>query len=221
MNNKISLCIFDLDGVIVDTAKYHYIAWKQMAKGLGYELTKAKNEQLKGVGRMQSLEHILDWAGVTRTEAEKVQLATEKNDHYTELIQELTVNDALPGVVDFIHELKQAGTKVALGSASKNAKIILERLELTSLFDAIVDGTMTTKGKPDPQVFLMGAEMTDNSPEATLVFEDAAKGIDAALAGGMMAVGVGSVEQLGHAHFVIPGFEQFTFSDFVKKISAA
>lgn len=215
----ISLCIFDLDGVIVDTAKYHYIAWKRLAAEFGYDLTEAQNEKLKGVSRVQSLNHILDWAGVTKTEEEKAELATRKNNWYVDLIQNVTPDDALPGVVSFIHELKQAGIKVALGSASKNARAIIDKLQLTPLFEAIVDGTMTVKSKPDPEVFLKGTELTNTSPHSTLVFEDAAKGIDAALAGGMLAVGIGTEEQLGHADFVLPGFDNYTLSDFLKQLT--
>ncbi len=218
-NNLISLCIFDLDGVIVDTAKHHFTAWKQLAAGFGYELTKEKNENLKGVSRIRSLELILEWAGVTKTAEEQALLAHRKNEWYVDLVKGLTIEDALPGVVDFIKELKAAGVKVALGSASKNARLILDSFEITDWFDAIVDGTMTKKGKPDPEVFLLGAELAGVSPENSVVFEDAAKGIDAALAGNMYSIGVGSEEQLGHAHFVIPGFEHFTYADFIKKMS--
>jgi beta-phosphoglucomutase len=215
----ISLCIFDLDGVIVDTAKYHYIAWKRLAAEFGYDLTEAQNENLKGVSRVQSLDLILEWAGVSKTEAERTELATRKNNWYVDLIQEVSPADALPGVVDFIHELKNAGIKVALGSASKNARVIIAKLELTPLFDAVVDGTMTTKGKPDPEVFFKGAELTNTPAEESLVFEDAAKGIDAALAGGMYAVGIGEEAQLGHADFVLSGFTNYTLADFLKQLS--
>lgn len=215
----ISLCIFDLDGVIVDTAKYHYIAWKRLAAEFGYDLTESQNEKLKGVSRVQSLNLILEWAGVSKTEDEKTALATRKNNWYVELIQQVTPEDALPGVVSFIQELKQAGIKVALGSASKNARPIMDKLELTDLFEVIVDGTMTVKSKPDPEVFLMGANLTGTSPNACLVFEDAAKGIDAALAGGMYAVGIGEEAQLGHAHFVLSGFANYTLSDFLKQLT--
>ena len=215
----VSLCIFDLDGVIVDTAKFHYIAWKRLAAGFGYELTEEQNENLKGVSRVQSLELILKWAGVSKTPEEQLELATLKNEWYVDLVKGLTIADALPGVVDFIHELKAAGVRIALGSASKNARLILDSFEITDLFEAIVDGTMTKKGKPDPEVFLLGAELTGVAPEASVVFEDAAKGIDAARAGNMYSVGVGSEDQLGHAHFVIPGFEDFSYADFIKQMS--
>ncbi len=211
MSNKISLCIFDLDGVIVDTAKYHYIAWKKLAYSFGYELTEAQNENLKGVSRAQSLDSILEWAGVSKTEEEKAVLAAAKNHDYVASIAQVDKVEALPGVVDFIHELKAKNIKIAIGSASKNAKLILERIGIIDLFDAIVDGTMTTKGKPNPEVFLKGAQMTQCTPENSVVFEDASKGIDAALSAGMYAIGVGEIEQLGHAHVVIPGFENFSF----------
>lgn len=215
----IALCIFDLDGVIVDTAKYHFVAWKQLAAEFGYELTEEKNEHLKGVSRLQSLNLILEWAGVSRTEKEKTALAARKNDWYVALIEHLTPADALPGVVDFIHDLKKAGIKIALGSASKNARLILDSLQLTDAFDAIVDGTMTQKGKPDPEVFLLGAQLANIPAKKSLVFEDAAKGIDAAKAAHMYNIGVGNEDQLGHADFVIPGFEHFTLADFIHQLS--
>jgi beta-phosphoglucomutase len=215
----VSLCIFDLDGVIVDTAKYHYIAWKRLAAEFGYDLTESQNEHLKGVSRIQSLNLILEWAGISKTEEEKTELATRKNNWYVDLIQQVTPEDALPGVVPFIKELKAAGIKIAIGSASKNARSIVEKLELIHLFEIIVDGTMTVKSKPDPEVFLKGAELTDTPAEKSLVFEDAAKGIEAALAGGMYAVGIGDEAQLGHADFVLPGFTNYTLDNFSKQLS--
>ena len=219
MNKRptISLCIFDLDGVIVDTAKYHFLSWKKLAASFGYELTKEKNENLKGVSRVESLEYILEWAGVSLSETEKEKLTTEKNEQYVKSIQKLGAGEALTGVVDFIHELRAANVKTAIGSASKNARLILEQLEIIDLFDAIVDGTMTKKGKPDPEVFLLGAKMTDSLPAETVVFEDAVKGVDAALAAKMTAIGIGETAQLGHAHFVIPGFSDFKYNDFIQK----
>ena len=216
---KVSLCIFDLDGVIVDTAKYHFLSWKKIATTFGYELTEEKNENLKGVSRVDSLDYILGWAGVTRTKEEKEQLAEEKNNIYVESIKAVGAGEALPGVVDFIHTLRAKNIKTAIGSASKNARIILERLEIIDLFDAIVDGTMTKKGKPNPEVFLLGAKLTDSNPTETIVFEDAAKGVDAALAANMTAIGIGEEAQLGHAHFVIPGFADFKYIDFRQKLN--
>lgn len=213
MTNKITLCIFDLDGVIVDTAKFHFLAWRNLARSFGYELTEKQNEKLKGVSRVDSLDNILEWAGVSKTTEEKTILAASKNDEYIASVHEVDKIDALPGVVDFIHELKAQNIKVAIGSASKNAKLILDRIGIIDLFDAIVDGTMTQKGKPDPEVFLTGVAMTECAAENTIVFEDAVKGVDAALAGGMYAVGVGEEEQLGHAHIVISGFKNVSLEN--------
>ena len=218
MTNKITLCIFDLDGVIVDTAKFHFLAWRNLARTFGYELTKEQNEKLKGVSRVQSLECLLEWAGVTKTDDEKAALAASKNDEYVASVQQVDTIEALSGVIDFIHELKAKNIKIAIGSASKNAKLILERMGIIDLFDAIVDGTMTTKGKPDPEVFLLAAELTACKPKNAIVFEDASKGIDAALAANMYAVGVGDKQQLGHAHLVIAGFDNADFEELTRRI---
>ena len=216
---KVSLCIFDLDGVIVDTAKYHFLSWKRIAATFDYELTEEKNENLKGVSRVDSLDYILEWAGRTRTKEEKEKLAEEKNEIYVNSIEKVGAGEALPGVVDFIHTLRAKNIKTAIGSASKNARLILERLEIIDLFDAIVDGTMTQKGKPNPEVFLLGAKLTNTNPNETVVFEDAVKGVDAALAAKMFAIGVGEESQLGHAHFVIPGFVDFNYNDFRQNLN--
>lgn len=215
----ISLCIFDLDGVIVDTAKYHFLAWRKLAKTFGYDLTEVQNEQLKGVSRVQSLDLILSWAGVEKTAEEKAMLAIQKNEAYLKSITAIRPKDILPGVYPFIQQLISLDIKVALGSASKNAKLILEYLNIIDLFDAIVDGNMTTMSKPDPEVFVTGAAMCLIPPNQTVVFEDAAKGIDAAKAGGMYAVGVGHPESLGHADFVIDGFENFSYQVLIKKLA--
>ena len=209
MTNKIKLCIFDLDGVIVDTAKYHYLAWKELAKEFGYDLTKQQNEKLKGVSRVQSLKLIMQWAGVTKSEEEQKILAAKKNEQYVKLIQSLTPNDVFPGVREFISELKDNGILTSIGSASKNTRLILEKLEITGLFDYIVDGTMTTHSKPHPEVFLKSCETLNIKPGNTIVFEDAPKGIEAAKAGGMYAIGVGNPEELSNADMVIQGFEGF------------
>ena len=218
MANKITLCIFDLDGVIVDTAKFHFLAWRNLARTFGYELTKEQNENLKGVSRVQSLDYLLEWAGVSKTAEEKAILAASKNDEYVASVQQMDTIEALAGVIDFIHEIKQENIKIAIGSASKNAKLILERMGIIDLFDAIVDGTMTTKGKPDPEVFLLGAQLANCKSKNTIVFEDASKGINAALAADMYAVGIGDEQQLGHAHLVIAGFENVSFEQLITLI---
>lgn len=212
----IKACIFDLDGVIVDTAKYHYIAWRRLANQLGFDLSEADNEQLKGISRMESLDIILKLGNVSLDEARKVELATEKNAYYLELCKEMTPDEVLPGVRDFMEELRKNSIGTALGSASKNAGTILKQIDMFSFFDVLVDGNHVTKGKPDPEVFLKGAEGLDITPKFCVVFEDAVSGIQAAKAGGMKAVGIGSKEALAEADFVIPGFQDFT----LEKLSA-
>jgi len=203
-------CIFDLDGVIVDTARFHYIAWKELAKGLGFDFTEEDNEQLKGVSRMTSLEILLKIGGISLSEEEKLRYAEEKNQLYLTYVQRMTPEDVLPGVLDFLLNLREKGIGIALGSASKNAPLILERVGLTSLFNAVVDGTMVSEAKPDPQVFQTAARMLGLSPENCIVFEDARAGIEAAHRAGMKAVGIGSKSQLPEAEQVVPGFSGIT-----------
>jgi beta-phosphoglucomutase len=206
----ISACIFDLDGVVVDTAKYHYIAWKKIANDLGFDFTEEDNERLKGVSRMTSLDILLEIGGVELDQETKLKLADKKNKNYLEYILKMTPDEILPGVKDFFRELKSKEIKIALGSASKNAMTILNQLELTDFFDAIVDGTHVSKAKPDPEVFLKGAELLNTDPANCVVFEDAEAGVEAAINGGMKCVGIGSPEVLGKANMVIPGFIGFS-----------
>jgi beta-phosphoglucomutase len=209
----IKACLFDLDGVIVDTAKYHYQAWRELANKLGFDLTLEQNEQLKGISRMESLDIILAIGGVELTEEEKLERATVKNARYLELCMQMTPEDTLPGVRAFLDELKRLSVKIGLGSASKNAKVILERIDMLSYFETIVDGNRVTKGKPDPQVFLLGAEDLDTPPANCAVFEDAVAGIQSAIAAGMLAVGIGEKSVLTEADIVVPGFVGFHFAD--------
>lgn len=207
----VKACIFDLDGVIVDTAVYHFKSWKRLADELGINFTLHDNERLKGVSRVRSLEIILEIGNITKTEAEQKELSSRKNEWYTEMISKMKPEEVLPGAREFLHRVKNAGIKTALGSASKNARIILEKTGLTPLFDAIIDGNQVTKAKPDPEVFLKGAEAVQASPANCVVFEDAIAGVEAALAGGMKVVGIGSPEILGKANFVVPGLKQMDF----------
>jgi beta-phosphoglucomutase len=206
----IEACIFDLDGVIVDTAKYHFIAWKALAEELGFEFTNADNERLKGVSRMSSLEILLEIGGLQFSEAEKLVMAEKKNTLYVTYIEEMTPDEILPGVPQFLKELRNTGIKIALGSASKNSPMILDRIQLSGMFDAVVDGNSITEAKPNPEVFLKGAEWLGVLPENCVVFEDAIAGIEAARNAGMRCVGIGDPETLGLADFVIPGFNGFT-----------
>ncbi len=206
----IKACLFDLDGVIVDTAKYHYIAWKALANEMGFDFTLEDNERLKGVSRMTSLDILLSIGKVNKSEDEKMALAIKKNDNYLTYILEMGPEEILPGTKDFLELLKKGEFKIALGSASKNAMLILERLKLTPYFEAIIDGTKVAKAKPDPEVFLKGADALNVTPEECVVFEDAEAGVEAALAGGMKCVGIGNKEILGKAHLVIDGLHEMS-----------
>lgn len=215
----IKACIFDLDGVIVDTAKYHYQAWRRLANELGFDFTTEQNEQLKGVSRMESLDIILKIGGKELSEQSKLDLANKKNDWYVEFINQMTGDEVLPGVEAFLQELRVHGIKIALGSASKNAVRILDRVNLTHFFDAIIDGTKTTRSKPDPQVFLMGAEALGETPANCVVFEDALKGVEAAKNGGMHCVGVGKADVLTQADFVISSLDEINLNNLQTRLS--
>lgn len=210
MTSSISAFIFDLDGVIVDSAQYHRKAWNRIASLFDFEITEKDNERLKGVSRVESLDLILEMAGKTIPNEEKPDLLIKKNDYYLEYIQKMDKNHILPGVADFIKEAKGENIKIGLGSASKNARPILEKLAIISLFDIIVDGNQTTKSKPDPQVFLMGAKGLDVEPKQSIVFEDSAAGLKAAKVGGFWAVGIGEASNLPEADVILPGFEKLT-----------
>jgi beta-phosphoglucomutase len=213
--NAIKACIFDLDGVIVDTAKYHYLAWKRLADELGIEFTKRDNERLKGVSRMQSLDIILEIGHKDFDPETKLRLAEQKNKWYVEYIKNMDRSEILPGVLEFLEALKNSGMKTALGSASKNTSIIISSLGIARFFDAIIDGNKVTKAKPDPEVFLKAAEALSTMPDACLVFEDAISGVKAAKNAGMHCIGVGSPDILKDADKVISGFKNMTL-DIVK-----
>lgn len=202
----VKACIFDLDGVVVDTAKYHYLAWKQLAASLGFDFSLKDNERLKGVSRMTSLDILLEIGKIELKEDEKLKLAESKNKEYLKFINKMKPDEILPGVKDFIENIKAKGIKIALGSASKNARTILKKLEIEDLFEEIVDGNMVTKAKPDPQVFLIGAELLKTKPEECLVFEDAVAGLEAAHNAGMKCIGVGDPDTLNMADYNITGF---------------
>ncbi len=196
--------IFDLDGVVVDTAKYHYLAWKKLAEELGFEFGTEHNEKLKGVSRMESLRIVLEVGGIEGlSEEEKVAMATRKNGYYLDMISNIDESEILPGIPEFLEKLKNNNYKIALGSASKSGKMILEKLHLAEKFDVIVDGNLVERAKPDPQVFTTGADLLGIPCENCIVVEDAAAGIEAAIAGGMKCIGVGSKEILGRANAVV------------------
>lgn len=183
--------IFDLDGVIISTDECHYLAWNRMAGEEGIPFTRADNERLRGVSRMDSLAIVLERASRAYTTAEKDAMASRKNAYYVELINRLTKEDLLPGALQALHLLKEMGIKIAIGSSSKNTPLLLKRIELSHAFDAVADGNHITHSKPNPEVFLLAAKKMGLSPENCLVVEDADAGIEAAAAGGMMSMGVG------------------------------
>ncbi|RCX16236.1 beta-phosphoglucomutase [Fontibacillus phaseoli] len=197
--------IFDLDGVIVDTAKYHYLAWRSLAQRLGFEFTEEDNERLKGVSRMESLQILLEVGGVEADEAERLEMADAKNKEYVDYISRLEPSEILPGARAYLLLLRSKGVKVALGSASKNAEFILNRLGITELFDAIIDGTKVSKAKPDPEVFLAASAALGLEPSECVVFEDAAAGVQAGISAGSKVVGIGSADILAEADRVIGG----------------
>jgi beta-phosphoglucomutase len=214
---QLKSALFDLDGVIVDTAIYHFKAWRRLANELGFDFSEYQNEQLKGISRMESLDLILSWGNKTLTESEKLEWAVNKNNWYLELIQNMNPSEILPGVKDFLNQLKDEKIKIALGSASKNSKLILNKIDLLHYFDAIVDGNNITKGKPDPQVFLLGAEATGALSGECVVFEDAQAGVEAAKAAGMYAVGIGDSKILSKADLVVKSFEDLSLVQLLKE----
>ena len=197
--------IFDLDGVLVDTAKYHYLAWKRLAKELGFDFTEIDNERLKGVSRLRSLEILLETGGISMNAAQKEEAAARKNAWYVDYLHALDETALLPGAGDYLSRLRKNGIRIALGSASKNAPLILDRLNIAVFFDAVIDGNSVSRAKPDPEVFLKGAAALGLAAEQCVVFEDARAGIEAAKAGGMRAIAIGKAEFL-------PGAERYISS---------
>ena len=196
--NKVGF-IFDLDGVIVDTAKYHYLAWRKLANELGFEFTKEQNELFKGVSRKRCLEILLDIGNVTATQEQFDRWMVEKNEDYLAYIEKMDASEILPDVPRVLKFLKERNIPIALGSASKNAKPILEKVNLLPYFDSIVDGNSVTKAKPDPEFFLIAANNLGISPKSCVVFEDAVAGIQAANAAEMISIGIGEPEVLFEA----------------------
>jgi|SRR5450759_2845621 len=209
---QITACIFDLDGVIVDTARYHFLAWKRLTDQLGILFTEEDNERLKGVSRMASLEIILEIGNRRLDENRKLEYATLKNNWYIEYIKTMTPDEILPGCLPFIKELRNANFRIAIGSASKNTPMILERVGIQGLFDAVADGNTISKAKPDPEVFLKAAEMIGVKPGNCVVFEDAVAGVQAALNAGMLCIGIGSPKILTEAHFVVSGLSEMNLA---------
>ena len=209
--------IFDLDGVIVDTAKYHYIAWRKIANDLGFDFSEKDNENLKGVSRVQSLEFILQKGNIQLPQIKIEQLLKDKNTHYLSLISKMNRSEMLPGIQKLLQVLHQEGIPFALGSASKNARRILESLQITDLFSAIVDGTDVTKAKPDPEVFVKAARKMCYTPKKCIVIEDSKAGITAANSVGMTSVGIGDKTTLSNADYILPDTKELTL-DFIKNL---
>ncbi|PKP13990.1 MAG: beta-phosphoglucomutase [Bacteroidetes bacterium HGW-Bacteroidetes-3] len=209
--------IFDLDGVIVDTAKYHFLAWRNLANTLGFEFTEEQNELLKGVSRIKSLEILLSIGKVNLSEEKKQVLLLQKNKEYLEYVNKMTSEEILPGVNDLLNFLELNDLKYALGSASKNAPLILEKVGLLNRFTAIVDGNDVSKAKPDPEVFLIGAKKLGMNPENCVVVEDAIAGIQAANAAKMISIGIGDENVLNEADYVFKDLTAMT-PDFLKNL---
>lgn len=209
MTNKKAF-IFDLDGVIVDTAKYHFLAWQKLAQELGIEFTPEHNEQLKGVSRVRSLDIILELGNVQASQEDKDKWLIQKNEDYLSYLVDIDESEILPGVLPVLHYLKERNQPIALGSASKNAKPILEKTGILHLFDAIVDGNDVSNAKPDPEVFIQAAKKLNILNEDSIVFEDSVAGIQAANIAKMTSIGIGDATTLYEAKYL---FKDFTFID--------
>lgn len=208
----IKACIFDLDGVIVDTAHYHYLAWKRLADELGYHLTEHENERLKGVSRMQSLDIILELAGISLNQKHREMLADKKNYWFQEYIERMSPDEIFPGVKKLIQQLRGSGIKIGLASSSKNAKTVIRLLKVENEFDAMVDGNMIRHTKPDPEIFLITAEKLGVDAAFCVVIEDAEAGVEAALRAGMKCIGVGPRTMLRKADKVVTRTSDITLS---------
>jgi beta-phosphoglucomutase len=209
----IKACIFDLDGVIVDTAHYHFLAWQRLGREIGVELTEKENERLKGVSRMQSLQILLDLGKMTLSKDRKESLADRKNEWFVEYIEAMKPTEIFPGVEKLISAIRKKGIKIALASSSKNAPRVVELLGISKLFDASVDGSMIIDTKPDPEIFLLAAQKLGIQPQYCVVFEDAEAGVEAAVRAGMRCVGVGSASNLGKANKVVANTSDFKVED--------
>ncbi len=207
--------IFDLDGVLTDTARYHYLAWKSIADELNIPFDKELNEQLKGVSRQKSLDIILQNAGLHLSNEQKTKLLEQKNRLYLQFIAKLSPNDLLPGIEQLLTTLKKQNIPMAVGSASKNARRVLDSLQITPFFDVIVDGHAVSRPKPHPEVFLRAARLLGIAPGHCIVVEDARAGILAAKRAGMKAIAVGSPEHFPEADATVPATRWLTY-DFLK-----
>lgn len=207
--------IFDLDGVITDTARYHYVAWKRLAESQGVAFDEAFNETLKGIDRATSLDLILAQSGRTYTAEEKQVLSDQKNVEYVKLVEEMSADDLLPGAVQALDAVRAAGLKIGLASVSKNALMVLERLGITDKFDYVVDARTIARGKPDPEIFLKAAAELGVAPADCLGVEDAVAGVVSIKDAGMFAVGIGQASVLTQADDVIDSLAQFDLSRYL------
>lgn len=221
MDHHIKAFIFDLDGVIVDTAVYHFQSWKQLAAQYNFKIPESLHEDLKGLGRMESLEKVLVYSESEPSHDEKVKMARIKNDMYLDNISHISEGDTLPGVGAFLRKAKAAGLKLAIGSGSKNARPILERLGITDMFDAICDGTNISRSKPDPEIFQCACKSLGVDPKYAVVFEDATSGLEAAKGCGTFTVGIGRAEILGEADLVMPSLNNVEPEDILTKLEQA
>ncbi len=202
--------IFDLDGVIVDTAKYHYLAWKNVAKELGFEFTKSQNETLKGVSRVKSLEKLIELANTSISDKEKEILLISKNEEYLSYVNTMKNDEILPQILNVLDFLDSNSIKYALGSASKNAPLILKKIGLFDRFTAIVDGNDVSKAKPNPEVFLIAAKKLGIKPKNCIVIEDAVAGVEAANNANMLSIGIGEQSILHHADIILKDTSRLT-----------
>jgi beta-phosphoglucomutase len=212
---KTNAFIFDLDGVIVDTAKYHFLAWKKISETLGVAFTHENNELLKGVSRIRSLDIILELGNIKASQEDKNKWLVQKNEDYLSYLVDMDESEILPGVMPVLNYLKEKNQLIALGSASKNARPILEKTGTLHFFDAIVDGNDVSNAKPDPEVFLLATKLLNTKPEDSIVFEDSVAGIQAANNGKMISVGIGEASILYEAKYIFKDFIQMdkTFID--------
>ncbi|WP_214796918.1 beta-phosphoglucomutase [Exiguobacterium sp. s5] len=220
--STIEAVIFDLDGVITDTAEYHYLAWKQLGEELDIPFDREFNETLKGVSRTDSLERILALGGRQDdfTPDEKAELAQKKNEHYVELIRHISSDDLLPGIISFLDEIKEAGLKIGMASASKNAFAVVDALGVRHYFDHIVDAATVAESKPHPEVFLKAASALGVKPEHAIGVEDAAAGVTAIKAANMFAVAVGEESMLGHADLIVASTDELSLARILERVGA-
>lgn len=213
--------LFDLDGVITDTAEYHYLAWKKLADNLDISIDRQFNEKLKGVSREDSLRLILEHGGREKdfSETEFNQLAKSKNDNYVEMIQAVSPKDVYPGILELLKALKNADIKISLASASKNGPFLLKQMELTDYFDGIADPAAVRAGKPAPDIFILAAEVVGLAPNECIGIEDAQAGITAIKASGAFPVGVGSAKQLGDDIAIVASTAELTLNFLEKQWS--